>query len=232
MPIEDELLERLKDEEDALVERKPTADKDEIRAAACAFANTVKDPNTGVLFLGVARDGTPNGKMTNPDDTQRQIRNKYLPRCYPPIEGFQTYALTVGGKHAVAVVVHESRNRPHFTGPAYVRVGSETVEASAAKYQELIEERNDLVWALKPWVGRLISVQQEQEYPVAPGYHGWTSVDRMTLESVNNFYATLGPPPLDRDGRRGFTTFSLKRVMLEYDMQNDCPLLRMLMQSV
>ena len=50
MPIEDELLERLKDEEDALVERKPTADKDEIRAAACAFANTVQDPNTGVLF--------------------------------------------------------------------------------------------------------------------------------------------------------------------------------------
>jgi hypothetical protein len=144
MPIEDELLERLKDKEDALVERKPTADKDEIRAAVVAFANTVKEPSTGVLFLGVDTRGVPNGKLTNPDEVQRQIRNKYLPRCYPPIEGFQTYALRVGAKHVVAVVVHESRNRPHFTGAAFVRVGSETVPASEAKYQELIEERNDL----------------------------------------------------------------------------------------
>ena len=134
MSIEDELLERLKDEEDALVERKPVADKDNIRAAACAFANTVKELNTGVLFLGVDAAGIPNGKLTNPDETQRQIRNKYLPRCYPPIEGFQTYAFAVGGKHVVAVVVHESRNRPHFTGPAYNFPGGLALDGAGNLY--------------------------------------------------------------------------------------------------
>ncbi len=228
MVIEDELLERLKDEEDALVERKPSEDRDEIRAAVVAFANTVKEPNTGVLFLGVDKHGVANGKITDPDEVQRHIRNKYLPRCYPPIEGFQSYALTVGGNHVVAVVVHESRNRPHFTGPAFVRVGSETVEASEAKYQELIEERNDLVWALKPWVERTISMQSE--YPATAGTNQWSGLNPVVLEKVNNFYVTLcAGLPTPSAARQ---SISLKRIMLEHDTQNDRPLLRVSMHSV
>ncbi len=49
---EEELLARLRQGEGPLHERKPTEDADEIRKTVVAFANTVRAPNVGILFLG------------------------------------------------------------------------------------------------------------------------------------------------------------------------------------
>jgi hypothetical protein len=45
--------------------------------------------------------------------------------------------------------VAASPARPHFAGPAFVRVGSQSQKASEKKFNELIDRRNNLVnWIL------------------------------------------------------------------------------------
>jgi hypothetical protein len=51
--------------------------------------------------------------------------------------------LSVSGVNIVAVVVFPSKNRPHFAGPAFVRIGSESVNASTQLFEELITSRSD-----------------------------------------------------------------------------------------
>jgi len=111
MSIERELELRLAETEDALVERKPTADRDLVRKYVCAFANSIRHPDTGVLFLGVDNSGNPSGKIPDPEKTQIDVRS-WITACYPAITGVQTYALTIDGRQVVAAVVPESRNRP------------------------------------------------------------------------------------------------------------------------
>ena len=43
----------------------------------------------------------------------------------------------------VAVEVSLSKDRPHFSGPAYVRKGSQTVAASREMFEDLIASRHD-----------------------------------------------------------------------------------------
>lgn len=139
-----DLLARLRAHEDNLVERKPgTVNAAEIRQTVVAFANSVRAPSTGVLFIGVANDGEPRG-VDNPDKTQKTVREQCEKVCYPPIS-FATNVLEVDGKAIVAVTIPESTNRPHFSGPAYHRRGSESVIASAELFDELIQRRTSKV---------------------------------------------------------------------------------------
>ncbi len=57
--------------------------------------------------------------------------------CYPAIK-ITSVSLTVEGKDILAVEVPYSTKRPHFSGPAYIRVGSESKEASQEIYEELL----------------------------------------------------------------------------------------------
>jgi predicted HTH transcriptional regulator len=55
--MEQELIIRLKSEEDNFVERKPDGVKrGEIRETIVAFANSLSEGQTGVLFIGVRDD--------------------------------------------------------------------------------------------------------------------------------------------------------------------------------
>jgi hypothetical protein len=142
-----DLLARLRAHEDNLVERKPGAvNAAEIRQTLVAFANSVRAPSTAILFIGVANNGEPQG-VDNPDKTQKTVREQCEKVCYPPIS-FTTSVLEVGGKAIVAVVIPESTNRPHFSGPAYERRGSESVVASAELFEELIHRRTSKVNAI------------------------------------------------------------------------------------
>jgi hypothetical protein len=220
MATDDELLSRLEDEEDALVERKPQPERSEVRRAVCAFANSVREPATGVLFLGVDNQGRPNGKIGDPDKTARGIPS-WLSTCYPLIAGVETHALKVAANHIVAVVVPESRDRPHFTGPAFVRDGSSTHEASGEQFQKLIEDRSDLVWWLRPYVGTEIAVELEAESAGNRRY--WRpAAANFTLLGVNQHFVTV------RQSNGSRFAYSLRRIFVErlFTTSTDMPLLR------
>lgn len=48
-----------------------------------------------------------------------------------------------GGKYIVAVIVQPDSDKPHFAGPAFVRVGSESKKASEVQFDELITSRTN-----------------------------------------------------------------------------------------
>lgn len=143
MDMNEELLLRLKDHEDGFTERKVEGagnNKDELRKTLVAFANSVPEGKTAILFIGFDNDGTPTG-ISSSDSLQKKIREVAEQDCFPSIE-YQTRVFECEGKTLLAVCVEASKDRPHFAGPAYVRKGSESVKASKQVYDELIASRN------------------------------------------------------------------------------------------
>jgi len=130
-------------QESGLCERKPDGCKDqEVRKTVVAFANSTPDGQEAVLFIGLNdKTGAVDG-VANPDERQKRCAN-VLDECYPAITRYM-YALTIDGKTVVAIVVPASRHKPHFSGGAYVRDGSRSVQASDRLYEELILSRTDL----------------------------------------------------------------------------------------
>ena len=157
---DDEIKRRVLDLEDGWTERKPpSVGGDEVRKALVAFANSVPDGEQAILFIGVADDGTPLG-VDNPDNTQKNVR-KWADWCYPAIR-HTSRVIESEGKRVVAVIVQPDHNRPHFAGPAYVRVGSESIKASERQFDELMASR---VSKARPLLeakrkGELVSVSQ------------------------------------------------------------------------
>lgn len=139
----DELIQRLGNHEDNFTERKSEGvTSAELRQTLSAFANTVPEGRTAVLFVGVRdKDGAVVG-AANTDQLQKRIREVCEVDCYPPIQ-YTAEVLDVEGRSVVAVVIPCSAGRPHFTGPAYVRVGSESKKASAEQFEELVLNRID-----------------------------------------------------------------------------------------
>jgi hypothetical protein len=139
----DDLLKLVGNFEDSFVERKPeNVNARELRQTVGAFANTVPEGRPAVLFVGVHdKTGEVLG-VESPEALQKRVREVCRDDCYPPIM-FETEVLNVGGRAVVAVVIPFSSERPHFTGPAYVRVGSESHRASPQQYEKLILSRVD-----------------------------------------------------------------------------------------
>ena len=144
----DELLQRLGDREDNYTERKleGAAHQGEIRKAMVAFSNSVPLDREAVLFVGVADDGKVIG-VKDTDAMQKTVRQA-AENCYPPIVRYSSDVLDVDGALVVALTIGASENRPHFSGPAYVRKGSESVAASPELFEELIASRNDKAGAI------------------------------------------------------------------------------------
>jgi Schlafen, AlbA_2 len=152
------LIARIANLEDGLTERKRgLQSNDEIRKAVVSFANSVPEGHTAVLFIGVANDGTVTG--VEPDKTdkiQQQVRRVCEEDCFPPIAIHLVKVIPIDGKHVIAFEFGPSQNRPHFAGHAYIRVGSESVKASAPKLDELIASRNTKA-------GRLLAAKDSRE---------------------------------------------------------------------
>jgi hypothetical protein len=140
--------------EDNLTERKTQSDSRGWLKTVVAFANSVPPERCGVLYIGVRDDGSIEPAM-NLDQVQKTVRQK-LDAAYPPIE-YATRGLTEGGADYLCVIVPSSRSRPHFAGPAYVRIGSETVEASARQYDGLIAQRNGKAYRILQHKGKHVS---------------------------------------------------------------------------
>ena len=137
-----DLLKRLQDPEDNFVERKSAGvSSSDIRKTVSAFANTVVDEDA-ILFVGVEDKTARIVGVVDPESIQRKIDAACTADCYPPI-AYTTSVLKHDGKQVVAVVIPPSRNKPHFTGPAFVRVGSSSKKASSAQFEELVHSRLD-----------------------------------------------------------------------------------------
>lgn len=139
----DELLKLLGNHEDNFVERKQegvaTA---ELRQTVGAFANSVPEGREAVLFIGIHDKTGEILGVGNSDQLQKRIRDACQGDCYPPID-YKSEVLLVDNKSVVAVVIAPSKSKPHFTGPAFVRVGAESPKASPQQYEELILSRTD-----------------------------------------------------------------------------------------
>lgn len=139
----DDLLKLLANHEDNFVERKQEGVRDsELRQTVTAFANSVPAGREAVLLIGVHdKTGAVVG-VSNPDQLQKRVREVCHGDCYPPVD-YRSEVLTIEDKAVVAIVVPSSNNKPHFSGPAYVRVGSESSKASPQQFDELILSRTD-----------------------------------------------------------------------------------------
>lgn len=143
------LLQRMMRGEDRLTERKVQGvNRSDLRRSLVALANSVDEYETAVIFVGVEDDGELAG-VDNTDELQKRVRQAASEDCYPAITT-NTIVLEVEGKNIVAVQITFSANRPHFSGPAYVRSGSESVKASSQQFKELIDSRHDKTrWILR-----------------------------------------------------------------------------------
>ena len=154
----DELIRLLGRPEDNFTERKSEGvANEELRQTACAFANSLPEGREAVLFIGVHdKTGEVVGLKGDTDGLQKRVRAA-IDNCYPSI----TYAAEVVGTKegpVLAVVVRSSPNGPHFTGPAYVRVGSESKKASEQVFNELVFSRTDKCRELLRYRGVLVTV--------------------------------------------------------------------------
>jgi predicted HTH transcriptional regulator len=122
----DQLFGLLGNHEDNFVERKSEGvTASELRQTVCAFANSVPEGRAGVLFIGIHDKTGEAVGIGNTDQLQKRVRDAAQSDCYPPIT-YTSEVLAVDGKAVVAVIVPHSATKPHFSGPAFVRVGSES----------------------------------------------------------------------------------------------------------
>lgn len=163
-------LKRVRNFEDNFTERKLESVKDaEIRRTIVAFANSVSQDHTGLLSVGVGDSGNIEG-VSNPDSFQKKLR-QICDDCYPPIQ-YRVEVVSIDGKQVVVIEVGFSENKPHFSGPAYVRIGSESVKASDQIFEELILSRHGKPREILKWKDKLISIESKgsAEYVFAWDY--------------------------------------------------------------
>jgi len=154
----DELLARLSNKEDNFTERKPNgAKRDELRKTIVAFANSLREGQTGVLYIGVGDDGSVQG-VEGTDSLQKTIARICKDNCYPSISP-SCSVLHKEGKTILAVEISASEQRPHFAGPAYVRIGSESKAASKELYEELLTSHCGIAGQLLKLKGAIVTVQ-------------------------------------------------------------------------
>jgi len=157
-----EAYERLHALEDGFTERKlEGANAAELRRTLVAFANAVPEGRTAILYVGVGNDGKIVG-VAKTDSCQKTIRRIAEKECYPPID-VTSEVVSVSGKNVVAVHVRPSTKRPHFAGLAYIRHGSESVEASEELYEELIASRNTTAGAILRLKDQIVTVIAEKK---------------------------------------------------------------------
>jgi hypothetical protein len=146
---DEDLLLRLRNFEDHLTERKSVSDAKDWLKTAVAFANSTPVGYPAVLFIGVSDKGTPDLKQANLEQVQKTFTDK-LARAYPPINCCPR-VLTVAGQQILAVIIPGSPDRPHFSGPSYIRVGARTREASEAEFNRLVAMRGSKVYEILKW---------------------------------------------------------------------------------
>jgi hypothetical protein len=142
--------------EDHFIERKTWNDMKDCLKTLVAFANSTPPDQSSVLYIGVTDSGKIEGSRVDIDGQQRRL-NTILEKAYPPIHCIQM-VLHEEDKHLLVVIVPYSANRPHFAGPAYIRSGSASIEASEGQFQELLESRTSKIRRILQHKGNQVTV--------------------------------------------------------------------------
>jgi hypothetical protein len=129
---------------------------------------------------------------------------------YPRIP-YLPKVLNIDGRQCLAVIIPGSPERPHFSGPAYVRKGSESVDSSDEQFARLIAQRNAVAYQILLWEGRTISFYMTKRDGDSP-YTG----SSFTVVDCNQFYVTL-----EKEGT--ILSFALRNVDLSFDHRNNRP---------
>jgi len=201
-----ELIARLTNYEDTFVERKSASDSGDWLKTVVAFANSAPVGYPAVLYIGVKNDGSIEGKA-NLDSLQMTFNQK-MSLAYPTIY-YLPRILEHEGKQCLAVIVPGSGTRPHFAGPSYIRVGSETRIASEQQFVELIASRHSKAREILNWKGKKISVDVMRSEHLAsqmgPVHYQWEP----TVVDCNQHYVTI-----DLNGQK---SIPLSRVEISFD---------------
>ncbi|MGA8072835.1 MAG: ATP-binding protein [Candidatus Acidiferrales bacterium] len=159
MLTDNEIIARLAPSEDHFVERKTQGDKRDWVKTVVAFANSCPPGYPGLLLIGVRDDGSIEGGA-NLDSMQKTL-NELLKDAYPSIYVLPK-VVTHQGQPFLAVIVPGSDLRPHFSGASYVRLGSQTIKASAEQFERLIAQRTSKAYTLGQHIDELITVEMRR----------------------------------------------------------------------
>jgi len=206
-PTDADLLLRLKNYEDHFNERKTSGDSRDWLKTVVGFANSAPIGYPAVLYIGVRDDGGIE-RGVNLDSLQKTLGKK-LEDAYPPVY-YMTRVLEKDGKQFLAIIVPGSADRPHFAGPSYVRVGSETRIASELQFQNLIALRQSKAYEILKWKGKTVALEIRNDptrLQFNPSY--------VTLEDCNQFYVTYVSAGTN-------TSMPLSRVHLSFDHKEKC----------
>jgi hypothetical protein len=201
---EADLLARMKNFEDHLVERKVVNDEKDWKKTAVAFANSVPVGVPAVLFIGVRDGGEIETPQKNLDDAQKKFNSK-MKTVYPRIS-YVPKIVSENGRQALAVIIPGSELRPHFAGLAYVRRGSVTEDGSEAHLRELIAQHNSKAATILQSKGKNVTVflrSGDSEIP-------WPN--STIVADCNQFYVSVQPT-----AHEPATSFPLSRVEINFD---------------
>ena len=201
---EADLLARMRNFEDHLVERKVVKDERDWKKTAVAFANSVPVGLPAVLYIGVRDTGEIETPQHNLDEVEKKF-NRHMEKVYPRF-AYVPKIITDNGLQALAVVIPGSELRPHFAGLSYVRRGSENIESYEEQFSELIAQRNSKTALLLQSKGKSVTVfirTKDSEIP-------WPT--STVLVACNQFYVTL--KKFDHEPAH---SFPLSRVEISFD---------------
>jgi predicted HTH transcriptional regulator len=206
-----DLLARMRNFEDHLVERKVVGDDKDWKKTAVAFANSVPVGLPAVLYIGVRDNGEIETPQRNLDDIQRKF-NTMMQRVFPRI-AYAPKIITENGQQALAIIIPGSELRPHFAGLSYVRLGSQTDEASAEQFAELIAQRNSKTARILSWKDKKVTVVNRLSVGriAGPGGTEGQWPDNTAVVNCDQFYVTL------QIGADPEMSFPLSRVEINFD---------------
>jgi Putative DNA-binding domain len=204
---ERELLARMRNFEDHFVERKTSSDLKDCLKTIVAFANSTPIDSYSILFIGVRNSGEIEPPKTDFDKLQRAM-NERIAKIQPRIEYLQRI-VSEGGRQALAVVIPYSSKRPHYSGPAFVRRGSESLQASSDELEQMIQSRNPKVAHILAHKGEHVYVVNSLRTPHGPSESYWGGTPH--IYDCNGDFITIGNGAEARDRQ----TFPLSQIDIE-----------------
>jgi Putative DNA-binding domain len=192
-PVKPEEIEALlTSEESETLERKQGLDKDAICKSLIAFANDMYGHGGGCVVVGQAPDKSLVGLQPGGDEIQRIISDLARNNCSPAVP-VSVECYEKDGKRLAIVEIPASPARPHFTGKAWVRMGSTTRQATDSEIILLrAVEENRKIAILKWWLDEgKTNVVLWQMAPPSQGYAHSLGVEQVKLLEVNENWIVL-----------------------------------------
>ena len=221
IPTDDDLRKRLTITEDQFTERKSSTDEGGWIKTVVAFANSAPIGYPGILFIGVDNAGSiqPNLKI---EDIMRKLEAAVANKTWPPVY-LQPKTLSHNGLECIAVLVPGSELRPHFAGRSYVRVGTETKDASEKLFAELVASHLSKARELLKWKGkhiRLITMHFDPNRVYSESHSSAHNV----LEDCNAHFVTIQAKSAS-SGPISRNAYPLHRIEIGMDVSVNVPIL-------